>query len=972
MSRFWKKQVPAFLLTLVMVVGMIPAAAAATADISLSVKAGKTVSLSLSKFESWYDDDIGYIEFTDVDSNMDKYGHLVALDYDYDDVELDASDAEYMCFYTDEDEMDEDDDLLLEDLLFKADASAKKGTFTIEFKAYDIDGKYPEKGTLEISVTSSGTSSSSNVISYSVKEGKSVAFDRDDFNDLFDAEYDEDFWYLEFTSVKNMDDYGYLSAKNGNDKTVKLKEKGVPDSYFYYDPADVDYDDDYYMSPLSFVAADDTNGSTVELKFTMYDEDEDDELTGTVKITIGSSGSASDNEIVYELEEDDEVTVTRADFKKLFEEEYDDFWYLEFTDAENLDDCGYLYAEDWDEEDVEFDESDIDDGYFFYDANELDDDDHYYLGSLTFVSDKNTDGEVVELSFTMYGEDEDDEVDGVLIFEIGDVDDEDDDDTSDADLVYEMDEDDEVALKRGDFKDLFEEEYEDFWYLEFTDVDNADDCGYFEVTDYDDDDVELDEDDLLDGTFYYSPDDLETDTDYYLGKLAFISDEGTDGEIVTLEFTMYNEDDDEVDGVLEIHIGDTSGSNITGDTSGDIRYNVTYGSTLQLNANDFARFLQSKYPSSKLDYVQLTSVPASGTLYYDYFSASDYGERTKLSSSNVNKTKFYFSPSDKDEFALSELTFAPNGFNYCTTVGFKAFGSGSKSVSGEILISTTLSTIPEVYGVTPKNTAVTFPVTAISSAVSSGTGLSLASIRLISLPASSKGTVRLTNGLTANTETLYTTASGGNYSINTMQFVPASGFTGNVEIPYVAYNASGNAVGSGVFSLGVLNKVPSFKDITSSTWCYKYVAEMSDAGVIGGYADGTYKQSSALTYGAALKLIMLAAGYDKEEEPAGNRFINYLNTAKEDGIVSGNVNLSGPITRGQVAELAAKAMGLDTKNLSTVKPFTDTTSKYVQALNAAGIVEGYFSNGTSTFRPDNTLTRGHISAIVWRMNNYMG
>ena len=65
-------------------------------------------------------------------------------------------------------------------------------------------------------------------------------------------------------------------------------------------------------------------------------------------------------------------------------------------------------------------------------------------------------------------------------------------------------------------------------------------------------------------------------------------------------------------------------------------------------------------------------------------------------------------------------------------------------------------------------------------------------------------------------------------------------------------------------------------------------------------------------------------------------------------------------------------MDLDTSDLSSVKPFTDTTDKYVQALSAAGIVEGYFSNGTSTFKGGNTLTRGHISAIVWRMENYQG
>ena len=38
-------------------------------------------------------------------------------------------------------------------------------------------------------------------------------------------------------------------------------------------------------------------------------------------------------------------------------------------------------------------------------------------------------------------------------------------------------------------------------------------------------------------------------------------------------------------------------------------------------------------------------------------------------------------------------------------------------------------------------------------------------------------------------------------------------------------------------------------------------------------------------------------------------------------------------------------------------------------MNAAGIIEGYFSNGTSTYKPNNTLTRGQVSAIVWRMKN---
>ena len=197
--------------------------------------------------------------------------------------------------------------------------------------------------------------------------------------------------------------------------------------------------------------------------------------------------------------------------------------------------------------------------------------------------------------------------------------------------------------------------------------------------------------------------------------------------------------------------------------------------------------------------------------------------------------------------------------------------------------------------------------------------------------------------------------------------MPASGFTGSVEIPYVACNSSGDPIASGKLCLGVVSEMEDFSDISSSTWCYKYVLELSDADVIDGYSDGTFKPDNQVTYGAALKLIMLAAGYDEQKPVNSNVFSGYLARAQADGLVSGSVNLNAPITRLAVSQIAAKAMGLSISNLSSVRPFTDTTDPYVQALNAAGIVEGYFSNGTSTFKPYNTLTRGQISAIVWRM-----
>ena len=289
------------------------------------------------------------------------------------------------------------------------------------------------------------------------------------------------------------------------------------------------------------------------------------------------------------------------------------------------------------------------------------------------------------------------------------------------------------------------------------------------------------------------------------------------------------------------------------------------------------------------------------------------------------------------------------------------------------MISVTTKAIPEVYGVTPKNTAVSFPAPAISSAVSTGTSATLSAIQLLELPAAAEGTVYVGSGTTrkATTSDLYS-LSNGNWTISQLRFVPTTGYTGNVEIPYAAYDSTGKTVGVGKFSLGIVNSQAKFSDVNSSTWCYKYVAELSDAKIISGYANGTFQPNSTISYGAALKLIMLAAGYSEQAPTVpGSTFSGYLDKAKADGLITrSNVNLSAPITRLQVAQLAAGALKLDLNNLSSVKPFTDTTDKHVQALNAAGIVEGYFSNGTSTYKPNNTLTRGQVSAIVWRMQNY--
>ena len=538
-----------------------------------------------------------------------------------------------------------------------------------------------------------------------------------------------------------------------------------------------------------------------------------------------------------------------------------------------------------------------------------------------------------------------------------------------GDIIYEVDPDDSVTFDRDDFWDFLDDETgDDLEYVRFTDADGLDDWGELYSYDYDDDRTYFDESDLDDGYFYYDSKDLFYDEDFTLDDLTFVADRDADGKVVELDFTAYGEDGDKAYGTVAIAIGDVGGTGVAAE-GGDIRYYTDYSGRVQINANDIARFFEESYPGYTLQYVTFKDAPTYGSLYYNYYGTSSYGSSSSLriTDDNCDDIDFYFSPSSS-QHALSELTYIPSGVNYCAQIPFTAYGSGSRSVSGTILISVNLSEVPDVYGPTPRNTAVTFPAASIYTAVAQSSGLGLASIQLLELPATNEGVIYVGSGTSkrADTETLYGYSSGSE-RISQLRFVPASGFTGSVEIPYVACNSSGDPIASGKLCLGIVSAMEDFSDITSSTWCYKYVLELSDADVIDGYSDGTFKPDNQVTYGAALKLIMLAAGYDEQKPVNSNVFSGYLARAQADGLVSGSVNLNAPITRLAVSQIAAKAMGLSISNLSSVRPFTDTTDPYVQALNAAGIVEGYFSNGTSTFKPYNTLTRGQISAIVWRM-----
>ena len=973
MKGFWKKKLPACLLSLALLMGTVPMASAAWADLTYDVDEDDYVFIGADDFEDLFDeewdgwDSFEYLEFRNID-DFDDYGYFTAEDGDGYNAQLDSDDLYDGIFYSNGRDAEDWDEYDLDTLYFETYDNIDSDTIYIDFTLYGYDEDVD--GTMCIDIAGGSGSSGDVELTYYVDPDDDVELDADDFWDLFDEESREDFEYLEFYSYDDFDDYGYFEAEDADGDWVQLYDSTLDDGYYYYNWYDTSSSYDYALDRMTFCADKNTDEDTLEFPFTMYGDD-NDEVYGTLYIEIGEgTGTSSKADFVYQVDPDDDVTLDAEDFYDFFydESDYDELEYIEFTGYDDFDDYGWFGADGYDYDDYvrdyELNDSDLDDGYFYYDEDDVWDDYEFELDTLTFHADRNADEDTLTFDITMHGI-KGDKIDATLAIEIGEG------TTSsatkvDGDIIYEVDPDDTVTFDRDDFWEFLDDETgDDLEYVRFTDATGLDDWGELYSYDYNDDRVYFDEGDLDDGYFYYDSKDLYYDDDCTLDDLTFLSYDDADGEVVYLDFTAYGRDDD-AKGTVAIAIGDVGGVTAEG---GDIRYYTDYSGRVQINANDIARFFEESYPGYTLQYVTLKGAPDYGSLYYNYYGTSEYGTSysMRITADNCDDMDLYFSPSSS-QYALSELTYVPSGVNYCAQIPFTAYGTGSRSVSGTILISVNLSEVPDVYGPTPKNTAVTFPAASIYTAVSQASGLGLSSIQLLELPAANEGTIYVGSGTSqrADTSTLYGYSSGSQ-RISQLRFVPATGFTGSVEIPYVACNSSGTPIAGGKLCLGVVEEMEDFSDISSSTWCYKYVLELSDADVIDGYSDGTFKPDNQVTYGAALKLIMLAAGYTEQAPVNSNVFSGYLARAQADGLVSGSVDLDAPITRLAVSQIAAKAMGLSINNLSSVRPFTDTSDPYVQALNAAGIVEGYFDNGTSTFKPYNTLTRGQISAIVWRM-----
>ena len=297
MSRFLKKRVPAFLITLVMVTTLIPMASAkSSADIEYEVDAGDNVTLEFSDFQNYYDkyesDNLYRMEFTDL-TDVDSNGRMYAVDFEGDEVRVNEDDLYNSWFYASKSDVEDSGEYRIKGMNYSAGSKADGETAELAFTLYG-DKKGELEGILRIYIGSSG-SSKSGTISYSVKSGEEVAFDEDDFQKLYDdSSCTGTFKYVEFDRPSTSEyANGTLYSRYNTRKEVAFSRSDFSGTTFgYSDYADGDYD----LSDLSFVADSSFTSGSITLSFTLYGgtgSRTNQSTTGTLKITASKSGSTT-------------------------------------------------------------------------------------------------------------------------------------------------------------------------------------------------------------------------------------------------------------------------------------------------------------------------------------------------------------------------------------------------------------------------------------------------------------------------------------------------------------------------------------------------------------------------------------------------------------------------------------------------------------------------------------------------------
>ncbi len=174
--------------------------------------------------------------------------------------------------------------------------------------------------------------------------------------------------------------------------------------------------------------------------------------------------------------------------------------------------------------------------------------------------------------------------------------------------------------------------------------------------------------------------------------------------------------------------------------------------------------------------------------------------------------------------------------------------------------------------------------------------------------------------------------------------------------------------------------INDYKDIAKH-WAKDSFALLLSKGIISGYPDKTLRPNAEITREEISKIIIIASGYN----PSSNTNLPYkdnssisawakpfIKTAMDSGIINGYENNTfrpkNKLTRKEMAVIIINAFGYDVVqnpkiNMKDANKIPTWAKGQVAKAIELGIIKGYNDN---TFRPDKTITRAEVAAMIAR------
>jgi uncharacterized protein YjdB len=388
---------------------------------------------------------------------------------------------------------------------------------------------------------------------------------------------------------------------------------------------------------------------------------------------------------------------------------------------------------------------------------------------------------------------------------------------------------------------------------------------------------------------------------------------------------------------FKVHVSEDVADAITVNMGSSPSYSLS-GILSQLNARS-----QSK-AGAPLDCVYNLKVSTkNGVLYYRYTSPETPGH-------GVGGTeRYYYQPSGQGQMALRDVTFVPlPGFDGTAVVDYNAMTTTGSTFTGTIRIEAASS--GDVNYATEAGQPVSFAAEHFSAICMGRNGRAIRYVTF-SLPSSGRGTLyynysptgQYSQKVTSSTR-YYATSSP---SIDSITFVPASGYVGNVEIPYHCVDSTGASYNGTV-------TVRVYGGSGSGGGNVEYSTAQNRQRALNA---NDFNDASLRATGASLESIRFTS---LPSSSAGTLYLNYTNSSSTKVTTAGNYYRSSSPRISNITFVPAANY-----NGTVTIPFTATNAN---RATFSGSLIIHVGSGTGTVHY-NTSRNQSVALSAWDFND---